>query len=116
MEMVEEFNANYRAENIPLRIEAEGTAKMYSEENRKHNYGYKFLEAVYDLLEIDSFIKSYDGKRKFRGKYSLDDIFKFLVFLRILRPDSKRATFQMKNGFYGMRTNFKLQDIYRTDA
>jgi len=113
MEMVEEFNANYRAENIPLRIEAEGTAKMYSEENRKHNYGYKFLEAVYDLLEIDSFIKSYDGKRKFRGKYSLDDIFKFLVFLRILRPDSKRATFQMKNGFYGMRTNFKLQDIYR---
>jgi len=30
MEMVEDFNANYRAENIPLRIEAEGTAKMYS--------------------------------------------------------------------------------------
>jgi len=114
MRMVEEFNANYRAENIPLRIEAEGTAKMYSKENRKHNYGYKFLEAVYDLLEIDSFIKSYDGKRKFRGKYSLDDIFKFLVYLRILRPDSKRATFQMKNGFYGMRTDFKLQDIYRS--
>ena len=113
MEMVEDFNANYRAENIPLRIEAEGTAKMYSKENQKHNYGYKFLEAVYDLLEIDSFIKSYDGKRKFRGKYSLDDIFKFLVYLRILRPDSKRATFQMKNGLYGMRTDFTLPDIYR---
>jgi len=114
MKEVEEFNANYRAENTPLRIEAAGTAKMYSEENRRHNYGYKFLEAVYDLLEIDSFFKGYNGKRKFRGKYSPGDIFKFLVFLRVLRPDSKRATFQMKNGFYDMRTEFTLQDIYRS--
>jgi len=114
MAMVEEFNANYRAENTPLRIEAAGTAKMYSEENRRHNYGYKFLEAVYDLLEIDSFFKDYDGKRKFRGKYSPGDIFKFLVLLRILRPDSKRATFQMKNGFYDIRTDFTLPDIYRS--
>ena len=114
MAMVEEFNANYRAENTPLRIEAAGTAKMYSEENRRYNYGYKFLEAVYDLLGIGPFIKSYDGKRKFRGKYSPGDIFKFLVFLRILRPDSKRATFQMKNGFYNMNTDFTLPDIYRS--
>ncbi len=80
MKEVEEFNANYRAENTPLRIEAAGTAKMYSEENRRHNYGYKFLGAVYDLLGIDSFFKGYNEKRKFRGKYSPGDIFKFLVF------------------------------------
>ena len=114
MKEVEEFNANYRAENTPLRIEAAGTAKMYSEENRRYNYGYKFLEAVYDLLEIDAFFKSYDEVRKFRGKYCPGDIFKFLSLLRVLRPDSKRATFQMKNGFYGMRTNFDLEDIYRS--
>jgi hypothetical protein len=114
MKEVEEFNANYRAENAPLRIEAAGTAKMYSEENRRHNYGYKFLEAVYDLLEIDSFFKGYNVKRKFRGKYSPGDIFKYLVLIRVLRPDSKRATFQMKNGFYDMRTEFTLPDIYRS--
>lgn len=114
MVKVKEFNANFRAENTPLRIEAAGTAKMYCEENRRHNYGYKFLETVYDLLEIDSFIKGYDGKRKFRGRYSPGNIFKFLVLLRILRPDSKRATFQMKNGFYGMITDFTLPDIYRS--
>lgn len=28
MAMVEEFNAKYKAENVPLRIEAAGTAKM----------------------------------------------------------------------------------------
>ena len=114
MAMVEEFNANYRTENVPLRIEAAGTARMYSKENRRQNYGYKFLEAVYDLLEIDSFIKGYEKAHRFRGEYSPENIFKFLVLARILHPDSKRATFQIKDGFYGMRTDFTLPDIYRS--
>jgi transposase len=114
MAMVEEFNANYRHENVALRIDADGTKRMYCEENRRQNYGYKFLEAVYDLLEIDSFIKGYEKSHRFRGEYSLDDIFKFLVLVRILHPDSKRASFQMKNGFYGMYTDFTLPDVYRS--
>ena len=114
MKEVEEFNANYKTENSPLRIEAAGTAKMYSEENRRYNYGYKFLEAVYDSLSIDSFFKNQEAKSKFRGKYAPGDIFKFLTLLRILRPDSKRATFQIKNGFYDMHIDFALPDIYRS--
>jgi len=114
MAMVEEFNANFKAENVPLKIEAAGTAKMYCKENRKYNYGYKFLEAAYELLEIDQFIKDYQAKHIFRGKYSPGDIFKLLVFLRILHPDSKRATFQLKNGFYGLSFEFTLPDIYRS--
>jgi transposase len=114
MAKVKEFNANYRAENVPLRIEAPGTARMYSEENRRQNYGYKFLEAVYNLLKISSFIKGYEKLHGFRGEYSLSDIFKFLVLARILRPDSKRASCQMKDGFYGMRTDFTLPDVYRS--
>ncbi len=88
MAMVREFDANYRAENVPLRIEASSTTRMYGKENRRQNYGYKFLEAVYKLLEIDSFIKSYEKLHRFRGDYSLGDIFKFLVLARILGPDS----------------------------
>jgi transposase len=114
MAEVEEFNANYKGEDLPLRIEVAGTARMYCKENRKQNYGYKFLEAVYDLLEINSFIKGYEKTYKFRGEYSLGEIFKFLVLVRILRPDSKRASFQMKHGFYGMQTNFTLPDVYRS--
>ena len=111
---VEEFDASYRAENVPLRIEAAGTARMYSEKNRRYNYGYKFLEAVYDLLEIDSFIKSDEKRHRFRGEYSLAAIFKLLVLTRILHPDSKRASCQIKDGFYGMRTDFTLADLYRS--
>jgi len=113
MAMVEEFNANFK-DDVPLRIEVASNALMYSEENRRLNYGYKFLEAVYDLLNINSFIKGYEKSHRFRGEYSPSDIFKFLVLLRILRPDSKRASCQMKDGFYGMRTDFTLPDVYRS--
>jgi len=51
---------------------------------------------------------------KFRGEYSPGEIFKFLVFLRILAPDSKRASCQMKDGFYGWPVSFSLQDVYRS--
>lgn len=112
MARVKEFNSNYKAENAPLRIEASGTARMYCEENRRQNYGYKFCEAVYDLLQVNSFIKGYETENRFRGEYSLGDIFKFLVLARILHPDSKRASFQIKDGFYGMRTDFALSDVY----
>lgn len=114
MAKVKAFNAHYREENVPLRIEATGTARMYCEENRRQNYGYQFLAAVYDRLGIDSFIRGFEKSHSFRGEYALSDIFKFLVLARILHPDSKRATFQMKDGFYGMRTDFTLPDVYRS--
>jgi len=113
MAEVEHFNATYKEQNTPLRIEAESTARMYGAENRRQNYGYKFLEAVYDMLNIDVFIKQHLAISNFRGEYSPSEIFKFLVLLRILSPDSKRASFQMKDGFYGMDIDFELPDIYR---
>jgi len=114
MSEVKKFDASYREQNIPLRIEADGTLKMYSKENRKLNYGYKFLESVYDILEIDNFINSCLKTSKFKGDYDPSEIFKFLVVMRILSPDSKRASCQMKNGFYGMDLGFALQDVYRS--
>ncbi|MDR0307607.1 MAG: IS1634 family transposase [Chitinispirillales bacterium] len=114
MEMVKQFNAAYKSAKVPLRIEAHPFAKMYSKENRRYNYGYKFFAAVYDMLKIDGFVKSYLEEHGFAGKYSVAKILKFLVILRLLSPDSKRATFQMKEVFYSMDTDFSLQDIYRS--
>jgi transposase len=110
---VKEFNARYK-DDVGLRIEVAQNALMYSENNRSLNYGYKFLEAAYDLLGIDTFIDQYTTAHKFKGDYSLSGIFKYLVLLRIMSPDSKRATAQLQNNFYGMGTNFALQDIYRS--
>jgi hypothetical protein len=113
MKMVEEFHQTYKANNEPLVIEASGTAKMYGGESRRQNYGYRYLSAIYDMLGIDAFIGMYTEASGFRGKYHLSQIFKFLVLLRILGPDSKRATYQMKDGFYGMDTGFVLGDVYK---
>ena len=113
MAEVKEFNANFKKDNHPLRIEADGTLRMYSEGNRRQNYGYKYLEAVYDMLRVGEFIESHLEKNRFRGAYHPAEIFKFLVLMRILSPDSKRASFQMKDGFYGMDIGFELPDVYR---
>ena len=114
MEEVERYDAEYRGRKEPLRIEAALTAVMYNGENRKYNYGYKYLEAVYKMMGIEEFIKERVKAVKFRGKYSPGEIFKFLVIQRLMNPDSKRATFQMKEGYYGMETEYELADVYRS--
>lgn len=116
MAMVEEFNATYKSEKMELKIDADETAKMYCKENRKQNYGYKYLASVYDMLGIDAFINQYVETKKIRADYQASEIFKFLVLARMLNPDSKRASCQMKDSFYGLRTDFTLQDVYRSLA
>ncbi len=94
MQMVQQFNDTYREQNTPLRIEAASTAKMYSEGNRRYNYGYKYFESVYRLLGIDEFISTRLAQQKFKGTYPPANIFKFLVLHRLLNPDSQRASFE----------------------
>jgi transposase len=112
MAVVAEFNASFK-KDVSLRIEVPSNAKMYCGTNRRHNYGYKFLEAVYDKLEIGAFIDDYVKKNRLKNEYSPAYIFKFLILTRVLFPDSKRASCQLKDNFYGLKMDFTLQDIYR---
>jgi transposase len=114
MAMVEEFNANYKKDKVAMKIVVNETDKMYCFENRRQNWGYKYLESVYDVLGIDRFIEGYLNRKKFRGNYDVARVFKFLVIMRMLNPDSKRASCQLKDGFYGMDTAFTLQNVYRS--
>lgn len=80
-----------------------------STSNKPYNYGYRFLESIYDSLRLDEFFKVKYSK----AEYDLSEIFKFLVIQRILNPDSKRATAQRKDVFYNWNPKFKLENIYR---
>jgi transposase len=114
METVEEFNATYRSAEVEDgRINLPGTSRMYTGPNKKLNYGYRFLDAAYEALGIDGFIDTHGKKNGFRGGYSPSGIFRFLVLSRLLNPDSKRASCQAKDTFYGIETDFTLQDVYR---
>lgn len=96
-----------------LRIEIPVSERMYSENNRLLNYGYKFPESVYRLLGIDSFLEQYQKTSGFRGKYSLNDVFRYLVMDRILYPSSKREAAARLHNYYGLNSEFDLPDIYR---
>lgn len=113
MEEVRRFDQNRRIAE-ELRIEVPSNALMYQGTNLTFNYGYWFLSSVYDLLELESFFLNKSKELHFRGKHSLSDIFRFLVVSRILNPDSKRADIQRRDLYYGMNTEFELQDIYRS--
>lgn len=96
-----------------LRIEIPVSEKMYSENNRLLNYGYKFPESVYRLLGIDAFFEQYQSTSGFRGKYSLDEVFRYLVMDRLLYPASKREAASRLHNYYGLNSEFDLPDIYR---
>ena len=107
MREVEAFDANQNNR------EQCASLKMYSGQNRKLNYGYKFFEAVYQALGIEGFIQAYVKKSGFRGSYSIDETFKYLVLLRLLYPDSKRASVQRQSVFYGWEPELELPSVYR---
>ena len=112
MAMVREYDENCKNEPV-TRLEVPSTLKMYSLSNRVRNYGCRFLEALYNSLEIDGFIERYAAYSGYKGNIPLAEIFKFFVLTRILAPDSKRGSCQMKEEFYGLSCDFSLQDAYR---
>ena len=108
IEQVTKFNEEYfkvKKDNKVLDIKP-----FYLDESSvTYNYGYRFLESVYETLELDKFFNNLDTNCEF----PLNTIFKYLVIQRILNPDSKRATYQLKNNMYGFDNNFELHHIYR---
>lgn len=108
LNQVKEFDDNYF---LSKKDKKDSFKRKFNEStsNKPFNYGYRFLETIYESLKIDEFFKSKYSK----VEYSLSDIFKYLVIQRILNPDSKRATTQMKDMFYNLNTDFKLENVYR---
>ena len=92
-------------ETIIATLKAKGSV----EDCKLYNYGYRYLESIYDFLELDKFFK----KVKTKTDFDIDEIFKFLVIERILNPDSKRATAQLMGSLYNKKYSFNLANIYR---
>ena len=85
--------------------------KLIDDFDSKKNLGYVILKNIYNELDITSLL---DGKNKnLKINYKLNDVFKLLVFSRILYPDSKLATYNNKDIFFD-KFDFKEQDMYRS--
>jgi len=75
-----------------------------TEKEKDKNYGYFFLENIYNELDISTFLKSFSFKKNHH--YNIDEIMKMLVFGRILKPESKKKSFEGGDEYF---TPFKCE-------
>ena len=85
--------------------------KLIDNEDTRKNLGYAIFKYIYNELNLPLFLKA--KNRKLKIKYSLNDIFKLLVFSRILYPNSKLATYNNKNLFFDS-FKFSKDDMYHS--
>ena len=85
--------------------------KIIDESNPRKNLGYIIPKKIYKELGIYEFLKGKSSKLKI--EYNLQDIFKLLVYSRILFPNSKLSTFNHKD-MYFENYNFSEKNMYRS--
>lgn len=78
---------------------------------KPNNLGYIFLKNIYDELELNKFFK--DKQSKLNIEYCLNDIFKLLIYSRIMNPGSKKEAYENKDIYFD-NFNFSLKDLYRS--
>lgn len=97
-----------KEKNIAITIDSQ--EKMGTDTNEIRNVGYGVLKELYKELEIDKF---WNWKtRNLSIEFSVDQIFRLLVFSRILNPASKKGTYDHKDFFFEDFGNFSLDDVY----
>lgn len=85
--------------------------KVIDEEISRKNLGYIIIKKIYNQLDIFSLLNNKNKNLKIQ--YDLNEIFKLLVFSRILYPSSKLSTYNNKDIFFD-KFNFSEKDMYRS--
>jgi transposase len=76
------------------------------------NYGYAFLQSIYNELKIPEFIQSYQTNTQI--EYPLNEILELLIYSRCLNPSSKKKTFEGKSNYFLDLPDFTLDHVYRS--
>lgn len=96
--------------NKSVSISIECNAKMSTQTDDVKNVGYGILKELYKQLKLDKF---WNWKtRNLSIGYSVDQIFRLLVFSRILNPASKKGTFEQKDFYFEDFGDFSIDDVY----
>lgn len=77
-----------------------------------YNYGYSLIKHVYEQMDVPSFVKDYQSRRKV--DYDLSQIIELLVYGRMIDPRSKLSTHQRKQQFFMGFEDIKLEEIYKS--
>lgn len=97
-----------RQQNITVSIDM--SSSLDKDTYNLKNVGYGIIKQLYLDLELDKFWNWKSKGRHFQ--FSPDQIFRLLVFSRILYPNSKKGTYDRKNIFFEGFEGFSLDTIY----
>lgn len=85
--------------------------KEIDKNSKPKNLGYAVLKKVYDELGIKEVLDEINRSSKIQ--FNLNDILSFLVFMRIIKPGSKKNAYDNKDLLFE-KYDFSLDDIYRS--
>ena len=83
-------------------------SKKITKNDNAKNLGYFAIKKIYNELGLNDLLK--DVTKNTKIEYDLNQILSFLVFMRIIKPDSKRDAFLNKNLLFE-KCVFSLVDI-----
>ena len=111
LKQLEEQVNKDRSSKKELSIHIDFSKKNNDTSNRDYNYSVLLLSSLYKQLKLDAF---FEANRDSKAEYDLNEIFRYLLFMSLLSPDSKRATYMDIDHIYGMKgDSFDLHHIYR---
>ena len=113
---VAELNEQKNAGKMKLEVDIDLTEKVPASNDivshsETRNVGYLFLQAIYNDLDILSFLKKITSKLNIQ--FDIDDVNRFLTFDRILNLRSKLATHEHLDTYFE-EPQFEYQHILRT--
>lgn len=101
-------NAKKMEKKQSIVIDTNRPLKM--EEDNLKNVGYGIVKELYLQLELDQFWKRKTKERQFQ--FPVEQIFRLLVFSRILYPASKKGTYDNRSVFFEEFDDFSLDAVY----
>ena len=110
-EIVRKMNEEEKQNNLPITLNIDKKEKLQKGMKNIKNFGYSAFSKIYHELEVDKFFLNKFSNLKISPN-KLNNIFKLLVFGRLIFPDSKKSTYENKDMFFE-NTDFSLKDIYR---
>lgn len=108
--LAKDMTQAYKAAALPISLEILPLTKLTTDPGQRKNLGYAVLSSIYHELSIHQFWAN--RQRNLALDYQLDQIFRMLVYQRILDPGSKKYSFEHKEGYFETY-DFSLDDVYR---
>lgn len=107
---VELLNQQKKEKQAPINFTFYDSDRLCIGDNLRKNFGYTALSKIYHELEINKFFNK--KQRNSKEEFDANTIMKMLVFLRMLYPASKKASFDNRELLFE-KTNYSLDDVYR---